>query len=251
MKFYKHDIPAWIDNTGNLSHYAYRVYHHIIQLIYLHEGPITLNIRGLAGACNMRPTEVKRALSELEVSKKLYQSVHEGCTKVGQTRCEVELKGVQSVNERRSKTLKNKGSDEVQPPLRLDKTRLDKTIKREGTGVPNTPPEEALPSGVKIGRTLSEVDCVFTGHVARLDAKSMKAIGDSASKLGDCKFEGKVIREAVEWVDEYYHTSETLKAKPAAAWFQFRELAAKKIVELDKLRGSRHTEEPLYECHDY
>ncbi|UMY16644.1 YdaU family protein [Methylobacterium organophilum] len=69
--FYKHDIPAWMDGTEALSDGAYRVYHVVVQLIMLNEGPITLNTRGLAGRCNQTLKIFQRHLDELVASGKL------------------------------------------------------------------------------------------------------------------------------------------------------------------------------------
>ncbi|WP_342152351.1 DUF1376 domain-containing protein [Methylorubrum sp. SB2] len=69
--FYKHDIPAWMDGTEALSDGAYRVYHVVIQLIMLNEGPIALNERGLAGRCNQTLKLFLRHLDELVRAGKL------------------------------------------------------------------------------------------------------------------------------------------------------------------------------------
>lgn len=63
--FYKHDIPAWMDGTEALSDGAYRVYHVVVQLIMLNEGPIARNDRGIAGRCNQTVKAFGRYLDEL------------------------------------------------------------------------------------------------------------------------------------------------------------------------------------------
>lgn len=71
VQFYKHDIPSWMDGTEALSDGAYRAYHVICQLIYLNEGPITLNERGLAGRCNQSARGFRKFLAELIGAGKL------------------------------------------------------------------------------------------------------------------------------------------------------------------------------------
>ncbi|CAH1678095.1 conserved hypothetical protein [Hyphomicrobiales bacterium] len=65
VAFYKHDIPAWMDGTEELSDGEYRAYHVICQLIYLHEAPIARNERGIAGRCNQRLTVFRKHLEKL------------------------------------------------------------------------------------------------------------------------------------------------------------------------------------------
>ena len=69
--FYKHDIPAWMDGTEALSDGAYRVYHVVIQLIRLNEGPIVRNDRGIAGRANQTIRTFTRHLDELLTAGKL------------------------------------------------------------------------------------------------------------------------------------------------------------------------------------
>jgi hypothetical protein len=87
VAFYKHDIPAWMDGTENLSDGAYRAYHVICQLIYLNEGPIALNERGIAGRCHQRLEDFRRYLKQLISSEKIV--VDDG--KVFNERCSAEL----------------------------------------------------------------------------------------------------------------------------------------------------------------
>ena len=49
VAWYKHDIPDWMDGTEGLDDGPYRVHHVVCQLIYLNEGPIALNEKGIAG----------------------------------------------------------------------------------------------------------------------------------------------------------------------------------------------------------
>lgn len=85
--FYKHDIPAWMDGTEGLSDGAYRVYHVIVQLIMLNEGPIARNDRGIAGRCNQTVKAFGRHLDELISIGKL---TLEG-DRIGNARASIEL----------------------------------------------------------------------------------------------------------------------------------------------------------------
>lgn len=71
VDFYRHDIVGWMDGTEGLDHLEYRAYHVICELIYLNEGPITFNPRGIAGRCNMRLDHLRRAVSSLVEKGKL------------------------------------------------------------------------------------------------------------------------------------------------------------------------------------
>ena len=52
MRFFKRDIPDWIDGTESLSDGEYRAYDVICNLIYQNEGAITNHERGFAARCN-------------------------------------------------------------------------------------------------------------------------------------------------------------------------------------------------------
>lgn len=71
VAFYKHDIPAWMDGTEQLSDGAYRLYHVVCQLIYLNEGSITLNEHGIAGRCRQSIRTFRANLKELTDAGKL------------------------------------------------------------------------------------------------------------------------------------------------------------------------------------
>lgn len=71
VDFYRHDIVGWMDGTEGLDHLEYRVYHVVCELIYLNEGPITFNPRGIAGRCNMRLDHLRRAVASLVEKGKL------------------------------------------------------------------------------------------------------------------------------------------------------------------------------------
>jgi uncharacterized protein YdaU (DUF1376 family) len=154
--FYKHDIPAWMDGTENLSDAAYRAYHVVVQLIMLNEGPITPNDRGIAGRCNQTVKTFTKALAELLDAGKLtlrdgricnaraaaelsfVEKNRENAGKGGKTRAFRE-KARENERSAASKPLENK--DAPQAPLEAvpslkDETRLDKTVEKEATPLP-------------------------------------------------------------------------------------------------------------------
>ena len=88
VAYYQHDIASWMDGTEGLSDGAYRLYHVICQLIYLHGGPITYNPRGLAARCNQRHELVTRYYAP-ELLKAGKITIENG--KVGNVRCQSEL----------------------------------------------------------------------------------------------------------------------------------------------------------------
>jgi len=154
--FYKHDIPAWMDGTENLSDAAYRAYHVVVQLIMLNEGPITPNDRGIAGRCNMTVKAFTKALAELLAAGKL--TMHDG--RICNARAAVELRFVEKNRENagkggktrafREKAGKNESgrtsnplenNDAGQAALNdvsslKDERRLDKTVEKEATPLP-------------------------------------------------------------------------------------------------------------------
>jgi hypothetical protein len=91
VTWFKHDIPAWMNGTESLSDGAYRLYHVICQLIYLNEGPIALNERGLAGRCRQTVRTFHRNLTELLSANKL--TLRKG--HLSNPRAELELKKIQ------------------------------------------------------------------------------------------------------------------------------------------------------------
>lgn len=99
VSFYKHDIPDWMDGTEALSDGAYRAYHVICQLIYLHEGPIMLNERGIAGRCNQSIKAFRKHLQELLDAGKL--SLSEG--RLSNVRATLELENVRKNRENAGK----------------------------------------------------------------------------------------------------------------------------------------------------
>lgn len=71
VAFFKRHIADWMDGTESLSDGAYRAYDVICNLIYMNEGPITLNERGIAGRCNHRLDRFRCYLKELLDANKL------------------------------------------------------------------------------------------------------------------------------------------------------------------------------------
>lgn len=72
VEFYKHNIPKWMDGTEGLDDGEYRVYHVVVELIYLHDGPIVHHESGLAGRCNQHVLAFRRSLQKLLARGKLF-----------------------------------------------------------------------------------------------------------------------------------------------------------------------------------
>jgi hypothetical protein len=60
-----------MDGTEDLNDREYRAYHVVLQCIYLQEGPIKCNERGLAGRCNQDVRVFRKALAGLVDKNKL------------------------------------------------------------------------------------------------------------------------------------------------------------------------------------
>lgn len=88
VSYYQHHIAPWMDGTEGLSDGAYRVYHTIVQIIYLNDGPIVINEHGLAGRCNMHLLKFRKYLSELLKSEKISKT---GDGRITNCRAELEL----------------------------------------------------------------------------------------------------------------------------------------------------------------
>jgi hypothetical protein len=151
VAFYKHDIPSWMDGTEDLDDRPYRVYHVICQLIYLNEGPIKINERGIAGRCKTNILAFRKALAELLEKGKL--TLHPDGT-LTQPRAEFELTHIatnrvhaSSGGKARAKALEKLKSDEAAaqryPALRLEETRQEKKeVEPElKLGAPAPPPD--------------------------------------------------------------------------------------------------------------
>jgi len=115
VSYYQHDIASWMDGTENLSDGAYRLYHVICQLIYLHEGPIVYNARGLAGRCSMRHELVTRYyIPQLLKAGKI--TIENG--KISNVRCRSELSKIEDRRvARRSAPPTPRSPSAIGPPL--------------------------------------------------------------------------------------------------------------------------------------
>ena len=155
VAFYKHHIPSWMDGTEKLADGPYRALHVICQLIYLNEGPIEFNEKGIAGRCNQHILSFRHNIGVLLDLGKL--SLADG--KLSNNRAATELKLVDNHREtsakggrhsagvkkgshpdRQSKSLKN---IDPEPSQLLDqqhhKTRQDETReerKKDGAEAP-------------------------------------------------------------------------------------------------------------------
>ena len=139
VSWYKHDIPAWMDGTESLSDGAYRAYHVICQLIYLNEGGIAVNEKGIAGRCNQSIRAFRSNLEELLLANKL--TLIDG--RLSNARANLELekiaenrinagKGGEKSGERRKvqpKPLENNSSSKA--PLPDHRSLKDKTREDE------------------------------------------------------------------------------------------------------------------------
>ena len=143
MRFFKHDIAAWMGGTEGLGHAEYRVYHMVLNLIYLHEEPIVLNTRGLAGICNMSPQEFGPALKHLIAKGKLKEV--EGRLVNG--RAQVELRSVLA-----KRQLASRGGVASGQVRRRSSKKTDKPLKT------NEPDERSLHSTSKQVVEQSRVD---------------------------------------------------------------------------------------------
>lgn len=140
VNWFKHDIPAWMDGTEALSDGAYRAYHVICQLIYLHEGSIALNEHGIAGRCRQSVRAFRKNLAELVAAEKLTlvngrlgnSRADLELGKIGENRINAGKGGEKSGAGRKSKgnPLQNNDAPEAALPDTLslkDKTREDET----------------------------------------------------------------------------------------------------------------------------
>jgi len=123
VAYYKHHIPAWMDGTDELSDGAYRAYHVICQLIYLREGPITLNGRGIAGRCKQRVDRFQRHLDELIRAGKV--KIIDG--KIHNARAQLELDKIgPSIGNRYPQTPRGSRSTEGNPELNGSSPKLSR-----------------------------------------------------------------------------------------------------------------------------
>jgi uncharacterized protein YdaU (DUF1376 family) len=153
VTFYKHHIPDWMEGTESLDDQEYRVYHVIVQLIYLNEGPILNHECGIAGRCRMHVLTYRKALRALLELKKLAMTedgrianlrATSELLSVNRNRTNAALGGVRSRSVPKSprKPLEN----DDQPTASLfdmnslkDKTRLDETREEKNQdGAPDS-----------------------------------------------------------------------------------------------------------------
>lgn len=134
--WYKHDIPAWMDGTENLSDGAYRAYHVICQLIYLNEGPIALNEHGIAGRCRQSIRAFRRNLQELISAGKL--SLENG--RLRNSRADSELEKVAENRINAGKGGENSGESRMNP----GKSQIKSSKSSEKLDEPNISPAKAL-----------------------------------------------------------------------------------------------------------
>lgn len=186
VAFYKHDIPSWMDGTEALSDGAYRAYHVVVQLIYLNEGPITLNEHGIAGRCRQSVRTFKIHLDELiaagklrlENGKLLNSRAEKELEKIDENRVNAGKGGVNSGKSRRgvSKSLKDKEAGEA--PLQEDRSLKDKTRLEE------TRQEDAAPNGAHVPEILIPADADYYRRSKQILGERS---GGFAKKLLDAK----------------------------------------------------------------
>lgn len=180
MKFYKRHILDWMDGTENLSDGAYRAYDVILNLIYLHEGPITLNEKGIAGRCKQSTRAFRSHLRELFDSGKL--ALVSG--KLVNIRAEKEIEILRKPTKSPelsdkplgNNTSPNNGTDRTLP--RLDKTIQDKKGKSSADAL-DDPRVVLFDEGV----TTLEALGVKTARVRPMIGRWLKDCGDDAERL--------------------------------------------------------------------
>lgn len=157
VAYYQHDIASWMDGTEGLTDGQYRAYHVVCELIYLNNGPIVLHESGIAGRCNQHTLAFRCNLKKLIELGKIVE-----CDKgkISNRRVEAELAKImrrkrgtsaappadprptpaeppanlggvsnRSKGGNARKPLKSNNATAV--VRRIDKTRIDKTIKEE------------------------------------------------------------------------------------------------------------------------
>lgn len=172
VNWYKHDIPAWMDETESLSDGAYRVLHVVSQLIYLNEGPIRLNENGIAGRCNMHVLAFRKYLNELVTSGRLLRNpdhtlaqprAHLELERIGRNRVNAGLGG-----RARAKSLENHTSNVA--PLKLVSAHKTREEERREEN------KDAAPAAVGENINIKTPD-------AELFAKGRDILGKSAGGL--------------------------------------------------------------------
>jgi len=185
VAFYKHDIPAWMDGTEGLSDGAYRVYHVVCQLIYLNEGPIMLNERGIAGRCNQSMKTFRKHLDELLALGKL--SMVDG--RIANSRAAVELEAVQKNRENAGKggkisanVRKNSGNPGISPENA--EREPDKSLKNNDAGEAALKSNRSLKEKTREEKTQHSVEVSKTsGRKPSLDDRTLEAALREAAGL--------------------------------------------------------------------
>jgi hypothetical protein len=183
VAFYKHDIPSWMDGTEGLSDGAYRAYHVICQLIYLHEGPVMLNERGIAGRCNQAVKSFRKHFQELLDAGKL--TVSDG--RIFNARAALELENVRKNRENAGKG--GKTSADARKNLHEHEIDADNPLKNkdEGQAALQDDPslkekrreEKKLASTVEGGTSGSQIDTDY----ARLQAEIAQAFAEAGNAI--------------------------------------------------------------------
>lgn len=200
MKFYKREITAWMDGTESLSDGAYRAYDVIVNLIYLHEGPITLNEKGIAGRCNQSTRAFRSHLQELFDSGKL--RLVSG--KLANIRAEKEIETLRkpakspehSDKPLGNNTPPNNGSE----PESLDKTRLEETRQEKSSADALDDPRVVLfDEGVSSLETLG----VPTSRVRPMIGRWLKDTGDDATRILDAirRAKSQSVADPIPWIN--------------------------------------------------
>lgn len=153
VAWFKRDVPAWMDGTEELTDGEYRAYDVICNLIYLREGPISLNEKGIAGRCNQPPRTFRKHLEGLVAKGKL--AIDSG--KISNERASLELEKLGKSRETSSKggensgvSRRNRSNEENKPLKNNDKEQghfKELEVTREQTRLEKTR-EESTPSGV-------------------------------------------------------------------------------------------------------
>lgn len=184
VEWFNRHVAAWMDGTEALSDAEYRVYDVVLNLIYLNDGPIVNNERGIAGRCNMSARLFRVVLAALISNGKL--EVFEG--KISNKRARTELeqvanhreksaKGGRTSAERRRNLLKLHEEDPTPLPDVLPSKEVEiKERERyapQGNGEHKDPPDQEAQLFIR-GKE------VLGANAGGLVAKLLKATGSVA-----------------------------------------------------------------------
>ena len=218
IAFYKHHIPDWMNGTEKLSDGAYRAYHVICQLIYLNEGSIVLNERGISGRCNQTVRAFNKHLAELIGAGKV--ALENGVISNSRARKELEnvennrknaKKGGEISGKVRNLSAKSlNGHDPPEAPLQQDRSLKEKT--REDTSslrseAPASPPDART---LLFRNGLSEL-AVLTGRpetkLRAVLGKWLRDTDDDALRILTLITQAKQDRPAdpIAWIEGHFH----------------------------------------------